>query len=462
MPDREALQSLLEDFRTAGQNLQLEPLVTQKQLAQFGVEYQTELIDQLEQAIEDCAGQDNKLIFTGHRGCGKSTLLAELGFRLTETGRYFVVMFSIADTIEESAVDHVNILFSMAVQLLEAAEIRQVKLKPGLKRDLYRWLAKHTKTEVTAVDAAIETSGEASLKGGIPAILELLVKVKSVLKVNSIVRDEITTEFARRISDLIARINEIQTYIENATGQTVLVIIDDLDKLDLSVTETVFSKNIKTLLAPTFRILYTISVSTLREAAIRNIVTANINKIHTMPVAKFFSKATVRQVDRVPDAGMMAIFSEILERRLPNHLIDPTLQPQMILKSGGVLRELVRIVDLCCDKCMQQLRRQLRQAQFDQPVVVIDQAILDAVLTDLQIGYAEILGQNDFDLLKGIYTDFKPKDTENQRFLDLLHGLYMLEYYDRENKKAVHWYDLNPIVKDLLEQEGVLDGAATG
>jgi hypothetical protein len=60
----------------------------------------------------------------------------------------------------------------------------------------------------------------------------------------------------------------------------------------------------------------------------------------------------------------------------------------MILKSGGVLRELIRIVDLCCDKGMQQIRRQLRQAQFDQPAVVIDQAILDAVLTDLQLAMA--------------------------------------------------------------------------
>jgi nucleoside-triphosphatase THEP1/succinate dehydrogenase flavin-adding protein (antitoxin of CptAB toxin-antitoxin module) len=457
MPDREALERQLEDFRAAGINLQLEPLVTQKQLARFGVEYQTELIDQLEQAIEDCAGQDNKLIFTGHRGCGKSTLLAELGFRLAETGRYFIVNFSIADTIEESAVDHVNILFSMAVQLLDAAERRAVKLKPGLKQDLYRWLAKHTKTEVKAVEAAIETIGEASAKGGVPIILEFLAKVKSSLKVNSVIRDEITTEFARKISDLIARLNEIQTYIENATGQTVLVIIDDLDKLDLSVTETVFSKNIKTLLDPTFRILYTIPVSTLRDAKIKSIVTANIKKIHTMPVAKFFSKAIVRQSDRVPDVDMMAIFNEILERRLPKHLIDPTLQPQMILKSGGVLRELIRIVDLCCDKCMQHLRRQLRQAQFDQPDVVIDQTVLETVLTDLQIGYAEILGQNDFDLLKGIYEDFKPKDAESQRFLDLLHGLYLLEY-----RNAVQWYDLNPIVKDLLEQEGVLDGATTG
>lgn len=112
-------------------------------------------MDELEQAIEDCTSQDNKLIFTGHRGCGKSTLLAELGFRLTETDRYFVVRFSIADTIEASAVDHVNILFSMATELLDAAERRGVPLEPGLKLELYRWLGKHTKTEVKAVEAAI-------------------------------------------------------------------------------------------------------------------------------------------------------------------------------------------------------------------------------------------------------------------------------------------------------------------
>jgi hypothetical protein len=60
-------------------------------------------------------------------------------------------------------------------------------------------------------------------------------------------------------------------------------------------------------------------------------------------------------------------------------------------------------------------------------------------------------------LLRRIYNDFKPQSAEEQRFLDLLHGLYLLEY-----RNGVQWYDLNPIVKDLLEQEGVLDGATTG
>jgi hypothetical protein len=121
-----------------------------------------------------------------------------------------------------------------------------------------------------------------------------------VLKVNSVVRDEISTEFARKISDLIAQINAIQTYISNATGQRVLVIIDDLDKLDLSVTESIFSKNIQPLLDPGFQILYTIPIATLREVSLKRSIEGYVKQIHTMRVAKFFSKKVARDPDLPP------------------------------------------------------------------------------------------------------------------------------------------------------------------
>lgn len=116
MSNLDELQARLEIFRDAGQNLRLVPLLTQEDFQRLGVDYQTQLIDELEHAIEYSPAPNNKLIFTGHTGCGKSTLLSELGFRLTNTGRYFVVRYSISDTIERSAVDHVNILFSMALK----------------------------------------------------------------------------------------------------------------------------------------------------------------------------------------------------------------------------------------------------------------------------------------------------------------------------------------------------------
>lgn len=104
---------LLKSFQEAYRNLELLPLVEEKDLQQFRVDYGEETIEELEQLTEDSPNSDGKIIFSGHRGCGKSTLLAEFSKRLSD--RYFVVLFSIAETIEMSDVNHINILFTIAV-----------------------------------------------------------------------------------------------------------------------------------------------------------------------------------------------------------------------------------------------------------------------------------------------------------------------------------------------------------
>ena len=451
MSNLAALQTRLKIFKEAGKNLQLDPLVTQQDLARLGVAYQTELSDELEQAIEDSSPQNNKFIFTGHTGCGKSTLLADLKFRMIATGRYFVVMFSIADTIERAAVDHVNILFSMALQLLEEAEQQSIKLQPGIQKDLYRWLGKHTETESQAVEAVVEVNAEAKAKGGIPIVMEFLATIKSKLKINSETRKQISIEFASKTSELVAKINQLQSYIETATDRQVLVIIDDLDKLDLGVAEVIFKKNIQTLLDPDASIIYTLPIATLREASITASINTYIKKIYMMPVTKFFSKADSRKPDRIPDRECMNVFAEILERRLPANSIEPEIERQIILLSGGVLRELIRIIDRCYDRVKLELRGQIKRQQWDAPEAKIDRRILSGVVTELQIEYARPLGQVDFDMLLAIYREFKPQNAESQRFLDLLHGLHILEYTN-----AKLWYDLNPIVRDLLIEEGLL------
>jgi energy-coupling factor transporter ATP-binding protein EcfA2 len=451
MSNLEALQTRLKIFQEAGKNLQLDPLITQQDLARLGVAYQTGLSDELEQAIEDSSPQNNKLIFTGHTGCGKSTLLADLKFRMIATRRYFVVMFSIADTIERAAVDHVNILFSMALQLLEEAEQQGIKLQPGIEKDLYRWLGKHTQTESQAVEAVVEVNAEAKTKGGIPIVMEFIATIKSKLKINSETRKQISIEFASKTSELVAKINQLQSYIETATNQQVLVIIDDLDKLDLGVAEVIFKKNIQTLLDPDARIIYTLPIATLREASITASINTYVKKIYMMPVTKFFSKADSHKPDRIPDPECVNVFAEILERRLPPNSIEPDVEQEIILLSGGVLRELIRILDRCYDRVKLELRGRIKRQQWDAPEVKIDRRILSGVVTELQIEYARPLGQVDFEMLLAIYREFKPQNAESQRFLDLLHGLHILEYTN-----AKLWYDLNPIVRDLLVEEGLL------
>ena len=175
-----------------------------------------------------------------------------------------------------------------------------------------------------------------------------------------------------------------------------------------------------------------------------------VKQIYTMGVTKFFTKQEVRDVNRSPNAEHVAMFEQVIDRRLSSALIEPDVKRQIVLKSGGVLRELIRIVDRCCDKCLQQIRRQLKRSSSD-ALPIVNQSVLNEVLTDFQIDLARPLGKIDLASLKQVYEDMKPSDTENQRFLDLLHGLYILEY-----RNALLWYDLHPIVKDLLVAEGVI------
>ena len=434
----------LESFRTAFQNLQLIPLVTPEQLKRFRVEYGTEILEKLEQLVEDCSPNNNKIIFTGHRGSGKSTLLSEFCYRIRD--RYFTVFFSISDIIEMSDVNHVNILFAMAVQLMETAEERQVEIGSKTKKDFYKWFSKHTYTESSSIDSSVEIEAGAEAGGG-AWFAKFFAKLKATLKANSVIREEIKTEFARRISDLVDRINDIAVAIQAASKQEVLVVIDDLDKLDLDIVDRVYRNNINTLFQPSFRIIYTIPMAATRDKPLRGILrNATNNQIQSMWAMKFFARGEDLTTNPVPAAEAMEVFEQILYKRMPRQLIEPEVAQMLILKSGGALRELIRLASQCCQLCLVQLRRDPNNQDM-----IVTGEIMQKAVTNLRIEFTEPLGQNDYEVLAQVYSDYAPEDGMNETFLDLLHNLYILEYRNDDL-----WFGIHPIVQEILQKRGLI------
>lgn len=433
-----------DSFRKAFQNLQLMPLVTPEQLEHFRVEYGTELLEELEVLVETCSSNSNKIIFTGHRGSGKSTLLSEFCRRIGD--RYFTVFFSIADIIEMSDVNHVNVLFAMAVQLMETAEKHEVNIGSKTKNEFYKWFSKHTKTESRSIDSNVEIAAGGEAAGGIP-FAKFFAKLKATLKANSIIREEITTEFARRISDLVDRINDIAIAIQAASQQEILVVIDDLDKLDLEVVDRVYRNNINALFQPSFRIIYTLPMAATRDKTLRGILSnATNNPIQSMWATKLFAKGEDRKTQPNPVPEAVEVFKEILRKRVHPQLIKPEVTEMLILKSGGALRELIRLASRCCQLCLVQLRR-----SPDNSDIIITEEILQKAVTNLRIEFTEPLGQNDYQILAQIYQDYTPEDGMDDAFLELLHNLYILEYRNDDL-----WFGVHPIVQDILRQRGLI------
>lgn len=424
---------LLKSFQEAYRNLELLPLLEQKDLEQFRVDYGDEVIEELEQLVEDSPSGDGKIIFTGHRGCGKSTLLAEFSRRLHD--RYFVVLFSISDTIEMSDVNHINILFAIAVNLMYEAEARRVEIPNSTKHALYNWFATRTKTE------EIKIGAEAS--GG----FDLLKLISTKLKADAAVRYEVKQEFERKVSDLVARINEIAALIQVATKKDILVIIDDLDKLELGRVNDIYRDNIKALCQPNLRIIYTIPIAVLRDKFLRPLIETETNdQIVAMPVLKLFEKGKSRQPNSQPRSEAKDVLCEILKKRIADQLIQQQVAEQIVLNSGGVLRELIRIANECCRICLRLIRRNPGKK------VMIDDGILDRAINSIRNDFAIPLGKLDYAILQTTYQNFLPDDPKDPEFLDLLHGLYVLEYRNRQN-----WYDVHPIVVELLKEQGLIN-----
>lgn len=423
---------LFQRFTVASRHLNLAPLLSSEDIEQFRVAYGSRTLAVLEDALLDME-PDGKLIFTGHRGCGKSTLLNELALNMRKQG-LFVSFFSIADMVEMSAVNHINILYSIALKLLQRAVNLKAPIPDTVQESLTTWFTQ-TKSR-TYTDQLKQEMG----LGG-----DFFKLFTAKLQKEDSFREEIKETYERRISDLTQHIDQIAAAIQAATSKEVLVIIDDLDKLDLAVVEAIFSDNINALFSPRIRILFTIPIAVVRDTRLKATLDT-MCQVVLLPVTKFYPQDIAHQPDAAPIESSVATLEAVLKKRIEPDLIEPDTLRQMVLLSGGVLRELVRLGKECCRECRLELK--LDPANTRQK---IDAAILTAAQKSLRNQYARPLGNNQFNLLAETYRSFAPPDAGDEKFLDLLHGLYVLEY---ENDDL--WYDLHPLVTDLLKRKNLI------
>ncbi len=419
----------IEQFTQAYRDLTQFPLFTDTEVEKFLVPYGRETLIRLQRSIY-ALNDNGKLVFTGHTGCGKSTLLGQLA-RKMRADNWFVAGFSIAAMVEMSDVNHINILYSIAIQLLKQSLDLGVPISESVQTSLTNWFTQ-TKTRTYSDQ----------LKQEFSVGVNFFEWVTGKLHTEKAFRDEIKETYKNQVSDLASHIDSIAAAIQVATQKPVLVIIDDLDKLALPVVRSVFQDNIATLLSPNVRVVYTIPIAVVREPDLMTTLDSQSQRV-MLAVTKFFHKADAHRPGAEPIAANVAMIQAVLDKRIPDELIEPEMKEQIALLSGGVLRELIRLAQECCRECMFQL-----DLNPENHEVKIDAAILKEAVKNLRNQFARTLGTNLYDLLADIYKAFKPPNVKSSEFLELLHGLYVLEY---ENDDL--WYDLHPLVMDLLRRQ---------
>jgi len=353
-----------------------------------------------------------KYLFVGSRGNGKSTELNRLSELVKD--KLFVVSFSIKDKLNLFDVDYADILLVIATEIYESVSD---KLSVELKHYLDAWSEK-------IVERVKEKQDGLEFGAGFRAIVNLAGKVKTQVTTREVTRDVMTP----RLSDLIDAINRIIMDAENELGKKILVIIDDLDKVNLEKGEELFYRHGAELTQPTCKIIYTIPQPLLFSNKIRQII------LQYFDGRKELHNINVNHRNGEVDHSGYKVMREVALMRMEEDLIAKEAMAEAIKSSAGILTELVRLIRDAANIANMEDRSRIEEGDVKR------------VVTGIRNDYIRILGKEDLEILKGV-KNTKGKIGDEDRFHDLLFSLAILEYANEEV-----WYDIHPTIKGIIER----------
>ena len=359
-----------------------------------------------------------KFFFSGHRGCGKSTELQHLLSNKALQKKYWPVHFSIREETDIIDIDFRDVLLAIGGRLFREYRKRGGELPENLLTELASWKGRMEKEISTVTDGRNHAS---ELSAGIEAFffnagLKMKLEPATRVVIRQIVQNDIT--------GLIALINHISTTIYSQERLIPLVLIDDLDKPALEKARAIFHDRREIMMQPNCAIVYTVSSALFYSKefdAIRDqaLFLPNINLHPPMEPAQH-------------DPLGYDTLKRFVQVRIDPGLIDEQALEQAVTYSGGVFREMARIMRTAIGRAR---RRHAACLELDD---------VEWAATEIRNEYRRILDKEDLKLLRRVHENNHLEYTERMR--PLMQLLALLEYRNGEN-----WCDVHPVLRKLLD-----------
>jgi hypothetical protein len=364
---------------------------------------------------------DAKILFSGHRGSGKTSELNRLVADEAVQRKLFIVQFSIKDELNVADLNYIDLLLAIGHRLYSEAE-KSAALDEGLKKSLDDWAVEVSRVWSVTDQAAVE------VKGGIGA---WFLKATGLLRTGYDEKQEFRQKFQVRVPQLIDYINQIIRAVEThpqTAGREVLMILEDLDKPTLDVALDLFDLKGAILTGPQCKIIFTVPTALLysgRYAVVRE----NFNPQFVLPNFKIKE----RSGDKNNQAWSR--MREIAERRIDSRLVETQALDRAVEMSGGVVRELVRIMQGAAS------------IAWTKGVNVIKAEHVEHAVGKLRAEYSfSLTREEDIEILRKVKQTGRLIHHDEAPLLRLLHSLLIL-YYPNDPG----WYGVNPIVHELIE-----------
>lgn len=364
---------------------------------------------------------DDKILFSGHMGSGKSTELNRFSVDPEIREKFFVIKYSISETLNIIDIDYIDFLLSFAACLYIKASDEGIGFSGPVLKTLEKWIG-YFKSGMG--DNWVD---EGKKETGAKKILHFFNRVSVILLREFTLRDNVKKAIQRNINGLVDVINALVAYINSNVGKKeLLVIIDDLEKIpDIARSEELFIKAGNYMAVPRCKIIYTVPIALYYSIKFKPLMSV-FNTSYFLPNIK------VREKDGTGEIDPSGCMTEFLKRRINIDRISENAVKLMIENSAGVARELVRILRNSCVNAISK--------KHD----TIETEMVNAVIAALRNEFQRGLEKRHMDVLGEIEAGKLPEDQES--LMELFHSKAVLEYIN-----GGRWTAVNPIVKPLLK-----------
>lgn len=409
-----------------------EPLTKAEDLRDFYVQRTNSPLEDLITAL-DMEDDPAKFLLAGHRGSGKTTELRQLQEQLNHS--YTVIWI---DT--ETALERYNIGYAEVVVLI-GQEICRQAIQPG-------WWSRKDERLLKALEDSLKTVIYQDKKDEVDglALPEVLNKMGMTLKLG--LTREMTKSLNIRpvLSEIITRVNDIIRAAEKDRKQKLLVLVDGLDRHDEETALEMFSSSLLTELD--CHIIYSIPISLRYSPSFRQ-------PMQSFQKCLDLTNPPVFECDRNfcpttnPNQTGRDILISVINKRLVRlgdsykGLFNPDALVLICEKSGGVIRDLVRLARTACQIA---LRRKLIYVDLEAAKEAVQEERREYNLSDYHFPEMDTIHRTGRLTTK---THSLPNKGEFVICDELLKNKFVLGYYD---VSRTPWFDVNPILLEDLQR----------
>jgi hypothetical protein len=331
---------------------------------------------------------------------------------------------------------------------MDAAIAANLPLKEESLKPIHEWFTKTTITEKTATASELKAAAQAKLGSPID-FLKLLFSFKSEIKVSSERGSEKIRELRANRGELLNKVNQFLNEVRFALpiGKRLLLIVEDMDKLDIAKATELFIKNSSLLAGVDATIIYTIPIFTFHSPEAGAMKAAFDNNAFALTMIKII------EADSNERAPGFEVVRRIVRRRIPQALLPDDALELAIEKTGGVLRHLFEVIHTAAN--MTNFTSETDPLTIERIRYGLNKKIIEfsreiAVPYDGVANHPDLTVSQLYDRLaehhKNRSSTYKPEtDAINQI---LLKCCALVEY------NGTGWYGVHPLVVELLKQQG--------